>query len=121
LVVGWTLVGEHEGGNVQVFYRGEKSTPVHSIKMQGTQSFQEELRSMRTFDVTDASRCVSGVRHGAGVVDSPALNLMAIMNEHSLYDSWIPLLKVLSCLVRRRFLLLLRLINIGKHHMHYVL
>lgn len=59
---GWTLVGEHEGGNVQVFYRGEKSTPVHSIKMQG-------------------------------VVDSPALNLMAIMNEHALYDSWIPLLK----------------------------
>ncbi|ELR21892.1 uncharacterized protein ACA1_007800 [Acanthamoeba castellanii str. Neff] len=60
---GWTLVGEHEGGNVQVFYRGEKSTPVHSIKMQG-------------------------------VVDSPALNLMAIMNEHALYDSWIPLLKI---------------------------
>jgi hypothetical protein len=32
------------------------------------------------------------------VVDSPALNLMAVMNEHSLYDSWIPLLKVSSLL-----------------------
>lgn len=34
---GWTLVGEHEDGNVTVYYRNEKSTPVHSIKMQGTE------------------------------------------------------------------------------------
>ncbi len=31
-----------------------------------------------------------------GVINSPALNIMAIMNEHSLYDTWIPLLKAHS-------------------------
>jgi len=59
---GWSLVSQHEDGNVQVFYRNENSTPVHSIKMQG-------------------------------IIDSPALNLMAVMNEHTLYDTWIPLLR----------------------------
>jgi hypothetical protein len=59
----------------------------------------KEVDDIKTFYRHEPSTPVHSIKM-QGIIDCPALNIMAVMNEHSLYHKWIPLINEV-CLIKQ--------------------